>query len=324
MSRPSRLWVSHWFNTVPQGSWRPWLKCQYTPTLVLEDWQALRRAAIAGVMTAEMPLRESWGILERFFSRLSVGREFTDGRPVVVCRFLPETIMSKKRPYDNITTTMLRAAGWKVTVEHHRRYVRPETILYKKKEDVIDGAVEYPTVYEQSLDTFQLHGCGGLTKCVAVAPQEPGVEYVGYAKCLDRDNYGYKRGTRVALRRALHAFWNANDGNGDVLLELRKTHAPVVPEMRQTVVLSVAHLTAETLKAAPHTAAGYYLDKTGYGALSFVHSEKPVVHPMPDDLWECHAWVNKHIRRSSPEEAVYILFDEDGPLMPGLANHASA
>lgn len=41
MSR-ARIWVSHWFNTAPEGSWRPWLPCLYRPTLTSEEWDQLR------------------------------------------------------------------------------------------------------------------------------------------------------------------------------------------------------------------------------------------------------------------------------------------
>lgn len=216
---------------------------------------------------------------------------------------------------------MLSAEGWRVQIDHNRRFVRPETVIFKRKCDVCDGEIAYPTPQEQELDLFEMSGRGGTTLCRVTTPGSAEVYYEGLAKCRDTDNYSYSRGAFVALRKALHAFWKSHGEFGEAALQgIRHRQTLPVPDMRKTVVLSTAHLMQETLNGKDPD-AHLYLDKTEHGALSFVYSEKPELRRMPEDLWACHAWANKHVRRSNPDEAIYILFDADGIVYPDLEAH---
>lgn len=220
--------------------------------------------------------------------------------------------MSKKRPYDKITTSMLRAEGWTVKFTHNRRFARPATVIFKRKCEVIDGAIEYATSEEQEQDFFEISARGGTTLCHLTPPGQGEVSCEGLAKCRDTDNYDYKHGTFVALRKALHAFCKSYGEFGEAALQgIRQRQALPLADMRKMVVLSTAHLTQATLNGIDPDAS-FYLDKTENGALSFVCSAKPELRRIPEDLWNCHAWANKHVRRSNPDEAIYILFDADG------------
>jgi len=228
--------------------------------------------------------------------------------------------MSKKRPYDNITATMLKAAGWDVKIDHIRRFVRPEVVVFKPKSSMRkDPLFNLDDAEKESLFGTKLVP-GGATIC-HIAPAGSQTSYTGVARCRDTDTYAYGFGSRIALRKALHNFWKANPSNAsETLIEIRELYTPRPIETRQLFVLSTRHLSDETLQSTTSVVSttGYYLSKTPHGAFSFVYSERPSDVRFPDDLWDCHAWVNKHVRRSSPEEAVYVMFDAAGPVVDGL------
>lgn len=232
--------------------------------------------------------------------------------------------MSKKRPYDNITGDMLKAAGWEVKFDHIRRFVRPEVVVFKQKSSMRkDPLFGLDDAEKESLFGTKLVP-GGATIC-HISPAGSQTGYTGVARCRDTDTYDYGFGSRIALRKALHNFWKANPSNAsETLIEIRELYTPRPIETRQLFVLSTSHISKKTflLTSAGASEFRYYLARIPHGAFSFVYSERPSDGRFPDDLWACHDWVNKHARRSSPEEAIYLMFDEDGPVVTGLKTYA--
>lgn len=87
-------------------------------------------------------------------------------------------------------------------------------------------------------------------------------------------------------------------------------------EYRKSVVLCTSHL---AVSAEAEGAQGSFLFPWSYGWLMYCYKERE--DGLSDNLWDCCEWVNLNVPRESPDEAIYIFFDQDGSEMEGLQTY---
>lgn len=94
----------------------------------------------------------------------------------------------------NITVHQLRKQGFKVCIEHRRRYF-----------DVVNKRYTFLTKYEKSISELPSYvtmtAAGGLTTITLTTPD--GITGTGQARCSKHDLYDKKVGVRLALHNAL-------------------------------------------------------------------------------------------------------------------------
>ncbi len=96
-------------------------------------------------------------------------------------------------------------------------------------------------------------------------------------------------------------------------------------ELRRCVVLSTGHLTQATALAADMSSTpdnDEHLFRTEYGYFAYLsQTHEPA---MPDDYWECCQYVHERLKQLpdyNEDEAIYLMFDRDGPRMDGLPHY---
>lgn len=130
--------------------------------------------------------------------------------------------MSKS--YDKVTVAALRSAGWKVSVRHFRRYVRPELSRFLMKHQIVGGKVSADQRTLADDAPLELAPTGGETQVFLTTAA--GHHYEGRADCSVKDHYCHRTGRTIALRRALEDYRQRNPATHDqILVEIGEEHA---------------------------------------------------------------------------------------------------
>lgn len=132
---------------------------------------------------------------------------------------------------------------------------------------------------------------------------------------------------RLQAEAASNARWGDDD---DPELETQQKAydawmRPDLVEFRKSVVLSTCHVHKTSAEIADRgSIEGWPLTSWEYGYLAYCSPEPDVVdrlHRLPEDLKTCCRRVNANVPRETPEEAIYIFFDRDGPVIPDLPQY---